>query len=111
MALIYPKSNSGYGDLVGDLAALGGVEGRDFVYAHDYVQNVVAEASEEMYEAWRTSTPLLSETEAEADRNAAAARAAGTGEHDREAGADSSGEKSGDGQKSTAVKKPARTGK
>lgn len=102
MALIYPKSNSGYGDLVGDLAALGGVEGRDFVYAHDHVHNVCAEASEEMYEAWRTSTPLPSETEAEADRNAAAARAAAS---------DSGGGKGSDGQKSTAAKKPAQTGK
>lgn len=79
MPLLYPKKmdNNSYGELVGELTALGGVEHVDFFFTHDALSNQAAEVTEELYEAWRNSTPLLSDTEAEADANAAAARAAG----------------------------------
>jgi len=60
MSLIYPPDpgNSRYGDLVAELTALGGVENVDFRFAHDNTHNVVAEVTEELYDAWRTLNPL-----------------------------------------------------
>jgi hypothetical protein len=60
MSLIYPPDpgNSRYGDLVAELTALGGVENVDFRFAHDNTSNVVAEVTEELYDAWRTLNPL-----------------------------------------------------
>lgn len=103
MSLIYPKSNSGWGDLVAELTALGGVEGRDFFYAHDATHNICAEVTDAMYDAWRTGTPLAG------SQDEAAPEPAPIPEPDPAArAADDSG---GDVENTAAAKKSAKTGK